>query len=211
VKLASILVLTLAYLALRCTVALAQVGTPRLSIVEGAVFLNEQALESPAADVPLNDTAEVRTTNGRAGLELTTGDLVFIGRNASLRLLNRRGLNVSRFEILDGSIVVLSGGVGPAVVCENEVQLSDKGIFRFDVQQVDGARFCRVRVYKGAASAQMPSFTWVLTPGKSLDLALRCGDHIPRNEFDTEELDELDHWSRAQPPGGGSSPLTVEH
>ena len=76
------------------------------------------------------------------------------------------------------------------------VQLSDAGIFRFDVHRVVGENFCRLKVYKGAAAAQMPSFIWVLTTGKTIDLNRSCGDHTPRDEFKVGDIDGLDRWSQ---------------
>jgi len=88
-----------------------------------------------------------------------------------------------------------SSGLGHEVSCVQGVQLSDDGVYRFDVHQVLGETFCRLKVYKGAAAVQMPSFTWVLTAGKTIDLNRSCGDHTPRDEFNTAEIDGLDRWS----------------
>jgi hypothetical protein len=144
----------------------------------------------------LKKNSTVHTENGRAEIRIASGDSVFLGENSSMRLSDNHGLNSSRFEILTGSAVVMTGSLGPVAVCEEEVQLSDSGMFRFDVHDVQGERFCRVRVYKGAAAAPMPSFIWVLTNGQTADLNRRCGDHTQRNEFNIEDIDGLDRWSR---------------
>jgi hypothetical protein len=65
--------------------------------------------------------------------------------------------------------VVITGGLGPSVSCVQRVQLSDSGIFRFDVHRVVGETFCQLKVYGGAAATLMPSFIWVLTTGKTID------------------------------------------
>jgi hypothetical protein len=104
--------------------------------------------------------------------------------------------DAAELEILAGSAVVHTGGLGPEVSCAQGVQLSDAGIFRFDVHRVVGEDFCRLKVYKGAAAAQMPSFIWVLTTGKTIDLNRYCGDHTPRDEFKVGDIDGLDRWSQ---------------
>ena len=179
--------------------ALAQQVTARevIARIEGSVFLDGQRLEPSASRWPLKEHSVVRTENGRAEIILLFGDTLFLGENGSVRFRSNRGLNSSRFEILTGSAVVVTGGDGPAVVCEEDVQLSDSGVFRFDVHlAADGERFCRLRVYKGAAAAQLPSFVLVLVNGEMAELNHRCGDHTPRANFDTEDTDSLDVWSQ---------------
>jgi hypothetical protein len=126
--------------------------SPDIARIEGSVFLDGQRLEPSASRWPLKEHSVVRAENGRAEIILLFGDTLFLGENGSVRFRSNRGLNSSRFEILTGSAVVVTGGDGPAVVCEEDVQLSDSGVFRFDVHlAADGERFCRLRVYKGAA------------------------------------------------------------
>ena len=190
--------LAIDFLMLGSAVAPGQPATARdlIAHVEGVAFLDGQRLQPQAADLPLKQTSVVRTEDGRAEIRLAAGDIVFLGENASVRLSSNRGLNSSRFEMLTGSAVVITGGLGPVVICEEDVHLSDSGIFRFDVHPVAAQRFCRVRVYKGAAAAQLPSFLWVLATGKMVDLNRGCGDHTPRNNFNIEDIDGLDRWSR---------------
>jgi hypothetical protein len=92
--------------------------------------------------------------------------------------------------------VVVTGRLGPAVSCVQGVQLSDSGIFRFDVHRAVGETLCQLKVYGGAAAAQMPSFIWVPTTGKTIHLNRSCGDHTPRDEFKVEDIDALNRWSR---------------
>ena len=91
---------------------------------------------------------------------------------------------------------MITGGIGPAVICQETVHLSDAGVFRFNVHRVLGDDFCKLKVYGGAAGAQMPSFVWVLTPGKTIDLNRTCGDHTPRETFRTADVGCFDLWSR---------------
>jgi len=190
--------LAIAFLALDSAIAFAQLGTVRefIAHIEGVVFLDGRRLEPSASHVPLQEKSAVRTENGRVEIQLAAGDTVFLGENGSVRLSDNRSLNSSRFEILTGSAVVITRGLGPAVVCEEEVQLSDSGVFRFDVHRVGDQRFCRIRVYEGAAAAQMPSFIWVLKTGRTVDLNRGCGDRTQRNDFNIEDIDGLDRWSR---------------
>jgi hypothetical protein len=187
-----------AFPTLGSAVAFAQPGTTHevIAYIEGTVFLDGQRLEPSASRLSLKEDSSVRTENGRVEILLAGGDTLFVGQNGSIRFSGNRGLNSSRFEILSGSAVIITGELGPAVVCEEEVQLSDSGVFRFDVHGVSDERFCRVRVYKGAAAAQMPSFVSVLTNSKMADLNRRCGDHTQRNDFNIEDIDGLDRWSR---------------
>ena len=105
---------------------------------------------------------------------------------------------LDRLTDLAGSAVVTTGSVGPSLSCVKGVQLSDGGTFRFDVRHVLGENFCQLKVYKGAAAVQMPSFIWVLTPGRAISLNPFCGDHTPRSEFGVTETDALDHWSQTR-------------
>ncbi len=185
-------------LTLGSVVVFAQPGTCRevIAHMEGTVVLDGLRVEPSASPFSLKENSVVHTENGRVEIMLASGDALFLGENSSVRLSDNRGLNFSRFEMLTGSAVVITRGFGPAVVCEEEVQLSDSGVFRFDVHQVADQRFCRVRVYKGAAAAQMPSFIYVLTNGEMAYLNRLCGDHTQRNEFHVEDIDDLDRWSR---------------
>jgi hypothetical protein len=150
----------------------------------------------PQLDRALPVNSLVRTANGRAQIRFGSGDTLFLGENSSIRVTHNAATVSDEPEILTGSAVVITSGVGPAIPCVKSVQLSDAGIFRFDVHRVGGENFCRLKVYKGAATAQMLSFTWVLTTGKTIDLNRTCGDMTPRDEFDVESMDALDRWTR---------------
>ena len=169
--------------------------------IEGTVVLDGQRLDTPPSFFPMKANSVVHTESGRAEIRLTTGDRVFLDENSSVRLNDKRGLNFSRFEILAGSAIVITGNLGPVVACEEEVTLSDSGIFRFDVYAAVGEKFCRVRVHRGSAAAQMPSFTWLLTSGKMVELNHRCGDHTQRNEFNIDDIDSFRRWSRQRMAG----------
>src|SRR5438034_1573276 len=127
-------------------------------------------LEPSASRFPLSANSVVHTKNGRVEITLASGDALFLGENSSVRMSDNGVLNFSRFEILTGSAVVITRGYGPAVVCQEEVRLSDSGVFRFDVHLVADQKFCRVRVYKGAAAGQMPSARLLLANGETTEL-----------------------------------------
>jgi hypothetical protein len=164
-----------------------------IEYVEGDVFVDEK----PAPDVGsvLSQNTVIRTERGRAELLFGYGDKIFLDWDTSVKVKRSSGTNAAEVQILDGSAVVRTGGRGTEVSCVEAVQLLDAGIFRFNVHRVGGEKFCRLKVYKGAASAQMPSFIWALTSGKTIDLSRTCGDLTPRNEFNVGEIDNLDRWS----------------
>lgn len=196
-KLVCLSTFAIIFVTLGTVMAFAQAGTTRERIVqvEGAAFLNETPLGASASQLSLTQNSVVRTLNGRVAILSATGDSLFVDRNSSVRF-SASPLNSDMYEILSGSAVVITGQLGPVVVCEGEVQLSDAGVFKFDVHPVLNEKFCQVRVYKGAAAARMPSFLWVLTSGKTVDLNRQCGDHVQRNSFDVEQMDALVLWSQ---------------
>jgi hypothetical protein len=183
-------------LALGGSASFAQSVPPGVSItyIEGTVDVDGQS--SPRLDSVLPENSLVRTAKGRAQIRFGRGDTLFLGENSSMRVRHNANTVSDEPEILTGSAVVITGGLGPAVSCVQGVQLSDSGIFRFDVHRAVGETFCQLKVYGGAAAAQMPSFIWVLTTGKTIDLNRSCGDHTPRDEFKVEDIDALDRWSR---------------
>ncbi len=165
-----------------------------ITYIEGSVDVDGQS--SPKLESVLPEDSLVRTAKGRAQIRFGSGDTLFLGENSSIRVRHNAGTDSDEPEILSGSAVVSTGAIGPAVSCVQRVQLSDAGIFRFDVHRAMGETFCQLKVYGGAAAAQMPSFIWVLTTGKTIDLNRSCGDHTPRDEFKVEDIDALDRWSR---------------
>lgn len=92
-----------------------------------------------------------------------------------------------------------SGG-GAFAVCEDAVTLSDAGVFRFDLRAIPESQYgendCVFRVHKGSASVQLKTLPVVLTNGKTMHLSRRCGDMIPTQQFNTEDVDDLGRWSR---------------
>jgi len=164
-----------------------------ITYIEGTVYVDGRP--APQAGSALHENAIVRTGKGRAEIVFGRGDTMYLDENSSGRV-NHDSTGVEGVEILTGSAVVITGALGPSVTCVQDARLSDGGIFRFDVHRVASEDFCRLRVYKGAAATQMPSFIWVLTSGKSIDLNHSCGDHTPRERFNVEDADALDRWSR---------------
>ncbi|MEO8594830.1 MAG: hypothetical protein ABI759_16040 [Candidatus Solibacter sp.] len=172
---------------------------PVISQMEGKVYVEEKALIEPSA---LLDGSVVRTAEaGRVEIRLR-GGVLYVGENSSVRILDNRPYNFNQLEVLSGSAVLVtdSDGSGLAAVCEDSVKLSDAGVFRFDLRSIPespyGERDCRFRVYKGAASVQLATLPVVLTSGKTMHLNRRCGDMIPTQQFNTEDIDGLDRWSR---------------
>ena len=165
-----------------------------ITYVEGSTYIDGNPAPRPGSVVPEN--AVVRTGKGRAQILFGRGDTMFLGEDSSVRVNHNSDTDSVELEILSGSAVVITGGLGPAVACVQETQLSDAGIFRFDVHRAVGETFCHLKVFRGAAATKMPSFIWVLTTGKAIDLNRSCGDHTPRDEFNVAEIDGLDCWSR---------------
>jgi hypothetical protein len=175
--------------------AVAQWTPARVEItyVEGEVQLSGRP--SPPLKTSLPENSVVRTTAGRAEIRFGRGDTLFLGEFSSIRVRHNVAMAEDEPEVLSGSAVITTGNNGPSLTCVQGAQLSDAGTFRFDVHRVVNETFCQLKVYKGAAAVKMPSFIWVLTTGKTIDLNPSCGDHTPRNEFNVAEIDGLDRWS----------------
>jgi hypothetical protein len=163
------------------------------------VYIDGQRVPQLASDLIVKENSIVRTEKGRAEVRFDRGDIMFLGENSSVRVNHDSNTGSGGLEILTGSAVVVTGSLGPAARCQENVQLSDSGVFRFDVHRVVGENFCKFRVYKGAAAAQMPSFVWVLTTRKMIDLNRSCGDHTPWDEFNARDIDDFDRWSQKRP------------
>ena len=96
-----------------------------LVLAEGAVHLNDRALEPNSTPAVLPDKVELRTTLGRAAVALKRGGLLFIDAGTSVRVLGNGANNVNRIEVLTGSVILASGTNPPVVECESEIRLSD--------------------------------------------------------------------------------------
>lgn len=195
-----------ASLALGAATASAQWSPAPVTItyLEGSVSVDGQSVPPLEAALNVKKNSVVQSGKGRAEIHFGRGDTLFLGENSSIRVYPDPNTRSGGLEILTGSAVVITGDVGPAEICQDTVHLSDAGVFRFDVHKVLGDDFCRLKVYGSAAGAQMPSFVWVLTPGKTIDLNRTCGD-TPRETFHTADVDDFDRWSRqrvtARPSG----------
>jgi len=175
-----------------------RLSPPVISQIEGKVYVEEKPLLQTGA---LSDGAVVRTAAASRVEIRLRGGVLYVGENTFVRVLDNRPYNFNRLEVLSGSAVLITDSEGTALaVCEDTVKLSDAGAFRFDLRPIPespyGENDCRFRVYKGAASVQLPSVPTVLTSGKTMHLNRRCGDMIPTQSFNTGELDDLDRWSR---------------
>jgi hypothetical protein len=178
--------------------AQAQRTAAALVLTEGVVYLNDRLVEANSLPSVLPDAAVLRTTQGRAAIALKRGGWIFLDSDASVRVFGNGVYNFNRLEVLTGSAIVASGTSAPLIECEDQIRLSDAGFFRFDVRQVDALaeRFCRVRVYEGAAAVQLVTVTNALRVGQTMACSRRCGDMIQTNEFSPGQLDGFDQWAR---------------
>jgi len=197
-----VLVLIYFLLALRAMVSLAEQFTPDTGLIasiEGKVYLNEKSVELSADPVHVYANSIVRTEDGRAEVRLAGGVSLFLGENSSFKLIPNSPYNFSRLEPLEGSVVIATGELGSLLECENQVTLSDSGLYRFDVindPPGPDQMWCGFKVYKGAAAVPLATVISVLTRGKATTLNLTCGDHAGYWTFDPEQADSLDNWSR---------------
>jgi len=174
---------------------------PVISQWEGKAYVEEKPLLQPGA---LLDGSVVRTGEASRVEIRLRGGVLYVGENSSVRVLDNRPYNFNRFEVLSGSTVLMTDSDGSAfAICENAVTLSDDGVYRFDLRAIPKSQYgendCRFRVYKGAASVQLKTMPVVLTSGKTMHLNRRCGDMIPTQTFNTDDIDDLDRWSRDRP------------
>jgi hypothetical protein len=169
-----------------------------LAHVEGDVYGNDRVLDSSSANTVLPDPVRLRTGGGRAAIALKRGGFLFLDADTSVRVLGNGVYNFNRIEVLAGSAIIASGMSGPLVDCQNDIRLSDAGMFRFDVRRVNGTseRSCRFRVFEGAASVPLVSVTNALRAGQMMTCNRRCGDMVPTMEFSREQLDDFDQWAR---------------
>lgn len=165
---------------------------------EGAVYLDDELVVSPAGAIVLRDSATVRTVGGRAIVALKHGGVLALDEHTVVRILANGAYNFNRVEILEGAAVVGSNTSSPLVSCLSDAQLSSEGIFRFDVERAgrEGTAVCRLRVYDGAAAVPLPSVIAVLRSGQAMSLDPACGDMIPTMTFAPELMDDFDRWSR---------------
>jgi hypothetical protein len=167
-------------------------------MVEGAVYLNDRAVDPSAPPLTLPDPAVLRSADGKAVVALKRGGWLFMDAGASVRLEANSVYNFNRLEVLAGSVVVASESSSPVVECESPIRLSSSGIFRFDVRPATqtGGRPCQIRVYEGAAAVPLVTVTNALRPGQAMTCDHHCGDMIPTREFSPADLDEFDRWAR---------------
>ena len=175
-------------------------GSALLAHIEGKVYLNELSVEPSSTPLYiLNPNSVVRTDAGRAEIRFAGGVSLFLGEKTAVKRIPSGGYNFSRFEVLDGSTVVTTGEMGTHATCENEVTLSDFGLFRFDVFRLPEMptipKVCGFKVNRGAAAVRLSSVITVATPGKFLSLGGGAGDRVALQKVDTEHKDDLDNWA----------------
>ncbi len=108
--------------------------------------------------------------------------IVVLGEKSSIQVTEAQALTV-----LSGSVAVATLKGTATILCENRVELTEGGIYRFDLHEDS----CRLRVYRGVAQVHLVTMTVALKTGTAMDLNKRCGDMIPWNDFDLSETDEL--------------------
>ena len=175
-----------------------RLDSPVVSRLQGSAYVKDTPITEPGASI---DGAVLRTAAASRAEIRIRGGVLYVGENSSVRVSDNRPYNFNQLQILAGSAVLVTGkGSGVLVMCEDAVKVSDDGVFRFDLSGLPQSRYgeneCRFRVYKGAASVQLVTTPVVLTSGKAMQLNRRCGDMIPTQDFNTEESDDLDRWSR---------------
>ena len=165
---------------------------------DGEVHLNDRTIESNSAPSVLRDDVVVGTNQGRAAIALKRGGFLFLDAGTSVRVLANGGYNFNRIEVLTGSVIVASDTSTPLVDCENEIRLSDAGIFRVDVRPASsaGERSCQLRVFAGAAAVPLITVTNALRAGQTMLCNRRCGDMVPTHEFSRERVDDFDQWAQ---------------
>jgi hypothetical protein len=168
-------------------------GSGAIAHLEGRVYVDDR----PAArDVVPKANSVIRTEGGRAEIRFADGVTLFIGENTSVRLTDKLPVS-GHFEILDGAAVVTTRATGTAAGCDDTVELSESGVFRFDMRRDAPDEYkCKLRVFHGSASVQLASLVAQLMPGGMIHLNRRCGDMVPTHNFKVEETDALDRWSR---------------
>ena len=82
--------------------------------------------------------------------------------------------------------------------CENQVTLSEFGIYRFDSnpsvpRNIDDV--CSFKVFGGAATVRLATVSSILKAGTRMGLNRHCGDMIPTYHFDTGPRDAFDRRS----------------
>jgi hypothetical protein len=172
--------------------------TRTLAYVEGSVFVNDQRVEDPTVPVTLQMDSVVRTEQGRAEVVLDGGAVLFLGDRSAVRSIDDQFLKTSRTEVLAGSAILWTGGERVAMQCENQVTLSEFGIYRFDFnpsvpRNIDDV--CSFKVFGGAATVRLATVSSILKTGTRMGMNRHCGDMIPTYDFDTGLRDAFDRWS----------------
>jgi len=149
---------------------------------EGAVYVGDQPLEPHPGKFPsVPQGAELRTAEGRAEVLLTPGVFIRVGARSTIRMVSNQ-LSDTRVELLAGSAIVDSAGLGPGtsvtLLFRNwSVHSSEQGAYRIDADPPHLWVFqCRVEVSAGKKEdAQLVGpgmdvpFASVLAPNQSAD------------------------------------------
>jgi ferric-dicitrate binding protein FerR (iron transport regulator) len=179
------------------TSAQIQPSVAALTRVEGAVYLDDRLVVAPLSAAALPSSALIRTASGRAVVALKGGGTLALNEQTQVRVLANGVYNFNRIEVVEGTVVVVSGTSAPLVSCRSDARLSSAGVFRFDVQTPrTGGLTCRFRVYEGAAAVPLATVISALRSGQAMTLDPSCGDMIPTVTFRLDQMDDFDRWSR---------------
>jgi hypothetical protein len=101
---------------------------------EGVVYLDGKRVPQGDSPVPIPDHAIISTEAGRAELQLSGGDTLFLWERGSVQVETYRPFNFNRLEMLGGPAVIVTGKMGSMLDCEEPVRLSGGGIFHLDLR-----------------------------------------------------------------------------
>ncbi len=136
---------------------------------EGAVYLNDQPLEShPGRFTSVPQGAELRTAEGRAEVLLTPGVFVRMGESSKLRMLANE-LSNTRVELLAGSVMVdsaapVSGQSVTLIYKDWSMRFPEEGVYRIDSDPP------RLWVLQGKADVSAASNQETLSVGQGMVL-----------------------------------------
>ncbi len=188
--------LPLALTLLACFQASAQsVLSVRSGVVhfsEGAVFINDQALESKFGTFPnVQEGSTLRTGQGRAEILLTPGCFLRIDENSAIRMISTSLID-TRLEFLRGSAILDSVNAASAKGVsinykESEVRFPKQGLYRLDSEPAGV-----LQAYSGEAS--------VTQDGKASTIDTShlffFSGGLETKKFSAGADDEFYHWAQ---------------
>jgi hypothetical protein len=158
-----------------------------VNYTEGAVFLNNEPVESSVTHYPdIKEDGVLRTAEGRSEILLTPGVVLRLAENGSIRMITNRLVD-TRLELISGSAVIEADEIAKdthvtVVVGKGSAAILKPGIYRFDAEPA------QLKVYRGEASADS-------TPVGSGRMLAFDGSRAVQ-KFNTDDTDALDRWSK---------------